>query len=158
MLLFVKVLFWLVCFLLTIGVIFTNIMSLILCKDLEMDYINPIEFCENVNKLVLPEYGAHLGLCTLLFLGGYWKAALINIPLVYMNLKRWLDRRHLFESTSVFNVLPLTRKQSQLKLGFFALIFFYLLYSFVYFLIHFSTQGSKLGTDFRFDIAPGTTV
>jgi hypothetical protein len=156
--LLVEVLFWLFCFVLTIGVIFVNIMSLILCRDLEMDYVNPVEFCENMNKLVVPEYVAHAFLCSLLFVSGHWKAALSNAPVVYFNTRRWLDRRHLFESTSVFNTLPLTRRHSQLKLGFFALNFFYLLYSFVYFLINVSTQGSKLGPDIRFDIAPGTTV
>jgi hypothetical protein len=153
-----QILFWLISFTLTVGILFINIMFLILCKDLEQDYVNPIEFTENLNKLVVPEYSAEGLLCAVLLVGGHWIVGLTLAPLVYLNVKRWMQHRHVFESTSAFNVLPLARRQSQVKLGCFALLFFYLLYSFVYFIVHFSTKGSQHSADFPLDIAEGTTV
>ena len=62
--------------------------------DVESDHINPIDFCKQVNKIVLPEMGLHLALTVIFFLSFSWAALLINIPLAVYNANKYVNPIH----------------------------------------------------------------
>ena len=131
-----EILFWLVVFGVTAGMLFMNVFTLILYSDLEADHINPVELCERVNGLVLPEYLGQLAVAAMLLLRGFWLAALLNVPILYWNGRRWLDGKHLLDNTSIFTYLPVAKRHSRVKLGFFLVMFFFYLYRQVECVVH----------------------
>ena len=74
--------------------------------ELKNDYRNPVDFCQNLNRvyipntatynniittilqLVLPEYGVHLGVTLMLLVCGFWFTFLFNVPLVAYHVWR----------------------------------------------------------------------
>ena len=50
---------------------------------------NPIVVCRDLNKLVLPEYLAHVSLALLFLYSGRWHMFLLNLPLVVYNFFRY---------------------------------------------------------------------
>ncbi|KAG5642124.1 COPII-coated vesicle protein [Asterophora parasitica] len=57
-------------------------------SDLESDYLNPIDLCNKLNKLVIPENGVHGALTLLFLLSGQWLAFLFNAPLLAYNVNK----------------------------------------------------------------------
>lgn len=54
------------------------------------DYINPIDLCNRLNTYIIPEAAVH-GFLTFLFLiNGYWIALLLNLPLLAINIKKYV--------------------------------------------------------------------
>lgn len=115
--------------------LFSQVHFTILYADLEADYINPIELCSKVNKLITPEAGLH-GFITLSFLlSGYWFVFLINAPLFFYNANKIYKKLQLLDATEIFRTLGRHKKESFLKLGFYLLMFFFYLYRMIMALI-----------------------
>lgn len=117
------------------GLLFCMVFFIIMFSDLECDYINPIDLCNKLNQFVLPENAAH-GFLTLLFLlSGQWTALLLNAPLVAWNVKKFLDKDHMYDATEIFRTLGKHKRETFMKLGFYLLCFFFYLYKMVVALI-----------------------
>lgn len=115
--------------------LFAQVHFTILYADLEADYINPIELCNKVNKLITPEAGLH-GFITLMFLlNGYWFVFLINAPLFAHNVNKIYKKMQLLDATEIFRTLGKHKRESFLKLGFYLLMFFFYLYRMIMALI-----------------------
>ena len=66
----------------TLAKIFFAIWHLIAFDELQHDYKNPVDQCNSLNPLVLPEYAVHLLIVVLMFSCGEMSSATINIPLL----------------------------------------------------------------------------
>lgn len=129
------ILFWFSVFLGTGALLFCSVYTLLLFADLDADHINPFDLCDYINRLVIPEYAGHLFLTLLVLLRGFYVAALLNIPLLVFHTRRYLDRRHLVHSTTVFNEKDKCRHIAQIKLVHHLVMFFVFLYYFIVTLI-----------------------
>ncbi|CCE61944.1 hypothetical protein TPHA_0B02720 [Tetrapisispora phaffii CBS 4417] len=108
--------------------LFAQVHFTILYADLESDYINPIELCSRVNKLIAPEAALHAFLSVLFLLTGHWFVFAINLPLLAFNGNKLYKKLQLLDATEIFRTLNKHKRESFLKLGFYLLLFFYYLY------------------------------
>ncbi|XP_019873115.1 protein cornichon [Aethina tumida] len=122
--------------------IFFSLFHVIAFDELKTDYKNPIEQCNSLNPLVLPEYLLHLIFNILFAVAGEWLSLLINIPLIVYHIYRYRTRpvmsgTGIYDPTSIMNADVLTRCQREgwIKLAFYLLSFFYYLYGMIYSLI-----------------------
>lgn len=114
---------------------FAQVYFTIMYSDLECDYINPIELCNKLNKLILPEAALH-GFITFLFLiNGYWFSFLFNVPLLAFNIKKFTGKNYLLDATEIFRTLSKNKNESFFKLGGHLVFFFYYLYRMIMALI-----------------------
>ncbi|KAI0343754.1 cornichon [Trametopsis cervina] len=117
------------------GLMFTAVFFVIMFSDLETDYINPIDFCNKMNKFVLPEVAAHGFLSLLFLLSGEWVAFLLNAPLLAYNANKILKQNHMFDATEIFRTMGPQKNEVFFKLGFYLISFFYYLYRMILALI-----------------------
>lgn len=129
--LIVEITFWATIFLGTAGLLFCSVYSLILFSDLTVDHINPIELCQIVNRLVLPEYVGHFYVTMMLLLRRYFITALLNVPLIAFHVRRVMERKHMLDNTSIFNDVDRERQICEIKLGVHLVLFFVYLYLFI---------------------------
>ncbi|XP_047001385.1 protein cornichon [Schistocerca americana] len=122
--------------------IFSAIFHVIAFDELKTDYKNPIDQCNNLNPLVLPEYLVHLFFNILFLTAGEWFSLCLNIPLIAYHFHRYRTRPvmsgpGLYDPTSIMNadVLNRCQKEGWIKLAFYLLSFFYYLYGMIYSLI-----------------------
>lgn len=115
--------------------LFGQVHFTILYADLEADYINPIELCSKVNKLITPEAALHGILSVLMLLNGFWFVFLLNLPVFAYNLNRIYRKNQLLDATEIFRTLGKHKRESFLKLGFYLLMFFFYLYRMIMALI-----------------------
>lgn len=115
--------------------LFIMVYFIIMFSDLEVDYINPIDLCNKLNLVVLPEYGLHALLCVLFVLSFQITCVIINLPLLAYNAKKVMDNKYKFDPTVIFRDLSLHKRDCFIKLGFFMLTFFYYLYRMIIALI-----------------------
>ncbi|XP_064403485.1 protein cornichon homolog 1-like [Halichondria panicea] len=122
---------------LAIVLLFMMVWHLIMLDELKNDYRNPVDFCTNLNRLVLPEYGIHI-LITVLLLGcGFWFTFIFNIPLLAYHIWRYLRRPSgmsgvgLYDPTEVMNraQLSLYTREGFVKIGFYVVSFLVYLYN-----------------------------
>ena len=66
---------------LTAVLIFFAIWHLIAFDELQHDYKNPVDQCNSLNPLVLPEYACHAVIIILMFCSGEITSAILNLPL-----------------------------------------------------------------------------
>ena len=123
--------------------LFTMVYYVIMFSDLELDYVNPIELCRRLNRVVVPEMAVHAALSVSLLLGMQLVSAALNLPLLAYHVHRYLEGRHVFEPTDIFRHLAYRKRESMVKLGFFLLSFFYYLYRMVSSLIHTQIHGTS---------------
>lgn len=123
--------FWATVFVGTAGLLFCSVYALLLFSDLSVDHINPIELCELVNRLVVPEYVGHVALVLVVLSHGLLVAALLNVPLALFHAWRYKERSHLLDNTSIFNDVDKERKICQAKLAHHLFMFFVYLYFFI---------------------------
>merc|ERR1719295_878531 len=107
--------------------IFFSIFHIIAFDELKTDYKNPIDQCNSLNPLVLPEYIMHV---------------FFNLPLIGYHVHRYLKRPvmsgpGLYDPTSIMNADVLNKciREGWIKLAFYLLSFFYYLYGLIYVLI-----------------------
>ncbi|RCH88073.1 hypothetical protein CU098_009878 [Rhizopus stolonifer] len=115
--------------------LFMMVYFVIMFSDLECDYINPIDLCNKLNQLVLPEMGAHAFLFFMFLVNGSWMALLLNLPLVAFNARKVMNSRHMYDATEIFRTLSQQKKECFIKLGFYLICFFYFLYRMIVALI-----------------------
>ena len=122
--------------------LFGQVHFTILYADLEADYINPIELCSKVNRLILPEAALHGIISLLMLLNGFWFVFLLNLPILGYNLNKIYNKTQLLDATEIFRTLGKHKRESFLKLGFYLLMFFFYLYRMIMALIN------ESGSDF----------
>lgn len=127
---------------LTAFLIFFAIWQIIAFDELKTDYKNPIDQCNSLNPLVLPEYGIHVFYNLLFLWAGEWITVCLNIPLIAYNVYRYMHRPvmstpGLYDPTTVMNAdtLAYCMKEGWGKLAFYLISFFYYLYRMIYVLV-----------------------
>ncbi|CAG2176885.1 unnamed protein product [Oppiella nova] len=122
--------------------IFFAVFHVIAFDELKTDFKNPIDQCNTLNPLVLPEYGVHLAFNVLFLIAGEWLTLLLNAPLIAYHIYRYKTRPimsgpGLYDPTTIMNADQLSRamREGWIKLGFYLLSFFYYLYGMIYSLI-----------------------
>lgn len=120
---------------LAIILLFMMVWHLIAVDELKNDYRNPVDFCQNLNRLVLPEYGLHLFITLILLLCCYWFTFAFNIPLLAYHIRRYMRRPiisgpGLYDATEVMNRANTSfyMKEGFIKIGFYVLSFLVYLY------------------------------
>ena len=118
--------------------IFFAVFHVIAFDELKTDFKNPIDQCNTLNPLVLPEYIVHLFFNLLFLLSGEWISLLINMPLIAYHVHRYMNRpimsrAGLYDPTTIMNGDELSRatKEGWFKLGFYLITFFYYLYGMI---------------------------
>uniref|UniRef100_A0A0R3RIS7 Protein cornichon n=1 Tax=Elaeophora elaphi TaxID=1147741 RepID=A0A0R3RIS7_9BILA len=113
---------------------------MVICIDeLKTDYKNPIEQCNSLNQLVLPEYLLHF-IFTFLFALSFQLGGLCwNIPLIAYHVHRYIQRPvmtgpGIYDPTTILNKNELQKslREGWVKLGFYLISFFYYLYAMIY--------------------------
>uniref|UniRef100_A0A4W5N1K7 Cornichon family member 1 n=1 Tax=Hucho hucho TaxID=62062 RepID=A0A4W5N1K7_9TELE len=123
-------------------VIYLNIHSLslqiIAFDELKTDYKNPIDQCNTLNPLVLPEYLIHVFFCVMFLCAAEWLTLCLNMPLLAYHVWRYMSRPvmsgpGLYDPTTIMNadILAFCQKEGWCKLAFYLLSFFYYLYGYV---------------------------
>merc|ERR1712137_68426 len=105
--------------------IFMTLFRLVSLIDLESDFINPVELCQKVNKLVIPEYIVHGSLVVFFLLTGYWVEMILNLPLLGYRLFLMREQRHLLDPTRIFTQIDLEKKVGFVVLLYYVLFLFY---------------------------------
>jgi protein cornichon len=131
----VDVVFWAMLFLGTALLLFCMVYALVLFGDLSRDHVNPVEFCELVNRTVYWEYGGQAAMTALLLGRGYYLWALLHMPLTAFHAQRARRGDALLDSTQIFADLPKEQRVTEVKLVFYLLAFFIDLYLFIRYLI-----------------------
>ncbi|KAI8360856.1 cornichon [Choanephora cucurbitarum] len=114
---------------------FLMVFFVIMFSDLECDYINPIDLCNKLNQFVLPEMGLQAFVFSLFLVTGHWLPMLINLPVLVLNVQKVMNNQHMYDATEIFRTLSKHKKESFIKLAFYALCFFYYLYRMIVALI-----------------------
>ncbi|KAH9406909.1 Protein cornichon 1 [Tyrophagus putrescentiae] len=122
--------------------IFFSVFHVIAFDELKTDFKNPIDQCNTLNPLVLPEYLIHLFFNVLFLFCGEWFTLLLNAPLIAYHVHRYMNRPvmsspGLYDPTSIMNYDQLVKatREGWFKLAFYLLSFFYYLYGMIYSLI-----------------------
>ncbi|XP_050302111.1 protein cornichon [Anthonomus grandis grandis] len=122
--------------------IFFSLFHVIAIDELKTDYKNPIDQCNSLNPLVLPEYILHTLFNLLLVFSGEWLTFFINLPLILYHINRYRTRPvmstvGIYDPTSIMNSdqLTLCQREGWIKLAFYLISFFYYLYGMIYTLI-----------------------
>ncbi|KAL2650673.1 hypothetical protein R1flu_018801 [Riccia fluitans] len=127
----VELTLWLFSFFGVAGLLGIVVYQLMCLSDLEFDYINPFDSASSINKFVLPEFILHGALCTLYLFTGYWVVFLLNLPLAYYHTRLYMSKRHLVDVTEIFNHLSKEKQYRLMKLGFYLVLFFIVIYKLV---------------------------
>ncbi|XP_069773092.1 protein cornichon homolog 1 isoform X4 [Narcine bancroftii] len=143
--------------LLTAALIFFAIWHIIAFDELKTDYKNPIDQCNTLNPLVLPEYLIHAFFCVMFLCASEWLTLGLNMPLLgyhiwsspqiflgvlIVSVSRYMTRPvmsvpGLYDPTTIMNadILAYCQKEGWCKLAFYLLSFFYYLYGMIYVLV-----------------------
>jgi hypothetical protein len=118
--------------------IFFAVFHVIAFDELKTDFKNPIDQCNTLNPLVLPEYVVHVFFNMLFLISGEWVPLLLNMPLIAYHVHRYLhrpimSRSGLYDPTTIMNGDQLSRatREGWFKLAFYLLTFFYYLYGMI---------------------------
>uniref|UniRef100_A0A131XGR2 Putative er vesicle integral membrane protein involved in establishing cell polarity n=1 Tax=Hyalomma excavatum TaxID=257692 RepID=A0A131XGR2_9ACAR len=133
---------YIVALILTAFLIFMAVFHVIAFDELKNNYKNPIEQCDSLNPLVLPEYLVHILYNVLFLFAGELFTVLLNVPLIGYHINRYRHRPvmsvpGLYDPTSIMNAdqLSLAMREGWVKLAFYLLSFFYYLYGMIHSLI-----------------------
>ncbi|XP_066598361.1 protein cornichon [Prorops nasuta] len=123
--------------------IFFATFHIIAFDELKNGYKNPIEQCNGLNPLVMPEYGLHIFINILFLMSGQFFSLFLNAPLIIYHVWRYSKRPvmtgpGLYDPTSIMNAhdLQMYQREGWIKLAFYLLSFFYYLYGMISSLIH----------------------
>ncbi|CAB90792.2 ER-derived vesicles protein erv14 [Schizosaccharomyces pombe] len=126
---------YIACLLLNGANMLLQIFCVIMFSDLEMDYINPIDLCNKLNDLVMPEIISHTLVTLLLLLGKKWLLFLANLPLLVFHANQVIHKTHILDATEIFRQLGRHKRDNFIKVTFYLIMFFTLLYCMVMSLI-----------------------
>ncbi|KRY16601.1 Protein cornichon, partial [Trichinella patagoniensis] len=103
---------------------------------LKTDYRSPIEHCNCLNPLIIPEYGSHLLINILFLLSMQFGSLMWNVPLLSYHIHRYLNRPimsapGIYDPTTILNADNLRKalREGWIKLAFYTISFFYYIYS-----------------------------
>ncbi|KNZ74868.1 ER-derived vesicles protein ERV14 [Termitomyces sp. J132] len=113
------------------GLLFGGIYFIIMFSDLESDYVNPVDLCNRLNPLVIPEAAVHVFLAFLFLLSGQWMALAWNVPLLAYNANKLINKNYTYDATEIFRTIEAHKKETFFRIGFYTLSFFYYLYRLV---------------------------
>ncbi|KAL7305709.1 protein cornichon [Trichogramma pretiosum] len=118
--------------------IFFSIFHVIAFDELKTEFKDPIDQCNSLNPLILPEYGLHFLINFFFLISGQWLSLILNIPLMAYHINRYRTRPimtgpGLYDPTSIMNMNDLNRCQREgwVKLAFYLITFFYYLYGMI---------------------------
>jgi len=133
---------YIIALILTALLIFFAIWQIIAFDELKTDYKNPIDQCNNLNPLVLPEYIIHGCFIVAFLICQEWISILINLPLLAYHVNRYMKRPvmsqpGLYDPTTIMNadILNYCMREGWCKLCFYLVTFFYYLYRMIYVLV-----------------------
>ncbi|PSC73122.1 cornichon-like protein 1 [Micractinium conductrix] len=126
-----EVLHWLVAFLLQSALLGCCMYQLIQLSDLEADFLNPHDAARNINRVVLPEYGAQAALTVLLLGTGRWFYGGVHAVLLAYHARQYLRRQHLADVTEIFRQVGERKQRETLKMVFYLLTFIVAIYKFI---------------------------
>uniref|UniRef100_A0A8C5R7H8 Cornichon family member 1 n=1 Tax=Leptobrachium leishanense TaxID=445787 RepID=A0A8C5R7H8_9ANUR len=119
-----------------------ELLQIIAFDELKTDYKNPIDQCNTLNPLVLPEYLIHAFFCVMFLCAAEWLTLSLNMPLLAYHIWRYTSRPvmsgpGLYDPTTIMNadILAFCQKEGWCKLAFYLLSFFYYLYGMIYVLV-----------------------
>uniref|UniRef100_A0A673N1L5 Protein cornichon homolog 1-like n=1 Tax=Sinocyclocheilus rhinocerous TaxID=307959 RepID=A0A673N1L5_9TELE len=131
--------------LLTAALIFFAIWHIIAFDELKTDYKNPIDQCNTLNPLVLPEYLIHVFFCVMFLCAAEWLTWVGPSALnesQHCSCSKYMSRPvmsgpGLYDPTTIMNadILAYCQKEGWCKLAFYLLSFFYYLYGMIYVLV-----------------------
>lgn len=101
---------------------------LVLLGDLELDYINPIDLCNKINKYMLPEMIIHASISVLLLITGHFWSFLFNVPLLALNFQFVRSKKYLLDATEIFKTMLTYKRNCFIRLVFYLFAFFYYLF------------------------------
>ncbi|KAG0583596.1 hypothetical protein M758_3G149700 [Ceratodon purpureus] len=122
---------WLFCFFAVVSLLGILVYQLMCLSDLEFDYINPFDSSSRINSFIIPEFLIHGALSCVYLLTGHWLLFLLNVPLTYYHVNLYLKKQHLLDVTEIFNLLDREKKYRLVKLAFYLLLFFIVIYKLV---------------------------
>lgn len=118
--------------LVAIILMFAMIFFSILFADMEWDFVNPIDLCNQLNQYVFSEAIIHAFLTFIMIIPMTWSAILLNLPLLAWNAYKFHTQQLYYDSTEVFRMLKKHKIECFVKLGFYLLSFFFYLYRMIY--------------------------
>ena len=98
---------------LTAVLIFFAIWHLIAFDELQHDYKNPVDQCNSLNPLVIPEYTCHAVILCLMFFSSEITSAVLNIPLTTESQILMINARQFFSPSRISS----TRAQMKAKIS-----------------------------------------
>ncbi|XP_023601973.1 protein cornichon homolog 3 isoform X2 [Myotis lucifugus] len=117
-------------------------LMIIAFDELRTDFKSPIDQCNPVHALVLPEYSIHSLFCIMFLCAQEWLTLGLNVPLLFYHFWRYFhcpaDSSELaYDPPVVMNAdtLSYCQKEAWCKLAFYLLSFFYYLYCMIYTLV-----------------------
>ncbi|PKU75328.1 protein cornichon homolog 4-like isoform X2 [Dendrobium catenatum] len=126
---------WLFGFFMLIGLLLLVIYQLVSLSDLEYDYINPYDLSSRINAVILPEFVLQGTLCLLFLVSGQWMLFLFSAPMLYYNVRLYLQRKHLMDVTEIFNQLNGEKMRRLVKLIYLVILLFISLFWMVWTLL-----------------------
>jgi hypothetical protein len=111
--------------------LFGQVFYLIMFSDLECDFMNPIEMCNRLNALTLPEYFIQAFLSVMFLLSFNLVPLVLHSILTAYHYLKWTRKDYIYDATEIFRQIPKHKIESFVKLMFYLLSFFYFLYRFV---------------------------
>ncbi|VVC25855.1 Hypothetical protein CINCED_3A016388 [Cinara cedri] len=115
--------------------LFFTVFHVITFDELKNDNKNPIDQCNSLNPLVIPEYILHFLSNLLFFFGSQWLSFAINVPLMAYHILKYQNRPlmsgfGLYDPTTIMHADKLNKykREGWIKLGFYLFSFFYHLY------------------------------
>ncbi|PIA48524.1 hypothetical protein AQUCO_01400839v1 [Aquilegia coerulea] len=99
--------------------------------DLEGDHINSFESSASINACVIPEFVIQGTLSVIFLLTWHWFMFLLSVPISYYHIRLYMAKRHLIDVTEIFTSLDRDKKYLLVKLGFYLVIFFMVIYRLV---------------------------
>lgn len=111
--------------------LFGSVFFLIMFSDLECDFINPIELCNKLNALVMPEYLLQAFLSLMFLLTLRVVPLVVHSILTAYNYSKYRRNKHLFDATEIFRTVGVHKIESFVKMIFYLLSFFYFIYKLV---------------------------
>ncbi|KAG9390364.1 Cornichon [Carpediemonas membranifera] len=102
---------------------------LLFLSDLEQDFINPITFCQKLNRWMFPEVYVTFAASVLLMLCFDWLGFLVlMVPLIVIQVQRIRNNAVKFDSSNIFIHFGASKKSTIIRMVMYLLLFFFILY------------------------------
>ncbi|GKV34633.1 hypothetical protein SLEP1_g42994 [Rubroshorea leprosula] len=109
--------FWIVCFVMGLGLVAFTFYQMLCLLDLEADFLNIYEAASQINSVVLPEFILQGVLCAIFLLTWHWFMFLVAAPVALYHVMLYVNGKHLVDVTEIFRNLNQYKKLRYYKLG-----------------------------------------